>query len=228
MNDLLKVVISLSIEKVREMGLTEELAISDAANAITEDAMLESPITPNGQEIRAKADQIIKDKENGVESPYFPKPEFDMNALYDERVNASLKPVFETIASYTESSIGRQMTKPTPESDKARLKIMDDMSIAVFKILNESKVPLIWYGPFIEDIKNVISDLDNLMKDQVKGHMKEIMSRTIGARHPNPKNNAFNDEFATYEDLLKAREKVKEQTGGKDEDYFYKKDNTLE
>ena len=101
---------------------------------------------------------------------------------------------------------------------------MDDMSLEVFNLLNTNNVPLIWYVALFQDIKDIFTDLDTLMKDQVQGHMKEITSRIIGAKHPNPAKSRFNSDFATYADLIRTREEVKKATGNNDEDYFGPKD----
>lgn len=219
MTDLDKIIISIAIECSRAEGLTEDEEVADRANVIATDATLDSPNTKEGQQVREKALQAVKDQENGIESPYFPKKKYDMNALYDKTANASIKPIFEVIAKYACSQLGRPMVAATEESDKVLLKINDDMSLEVFKVLNDNNVPLVWISNVMQDLKAIIGDLDTLMKKQVVGHTKEILSRAVGIRHPNPEDNAFNDNFATYADLLKAREKMIELTGGKAEDY---------
>ncbi len=227
MTDLDKIIISIAIEAARANGLKEEEEIAAAANRIAQDATLESPNTPEGMEVRTRALKALEDKKNGIESPYFPAKEFDMREYYANTVNISVKPVFEAIAKYSEN-LGRQLGEPTKESNQIKLDLLEKMSIEVFAILNQNKVPLQWYSEFIADLKTVIADLDGTMKDQVQGHTKEIVSRTIGIRHPNPKVNTFNESFATYADLLAARQKVKEATGNNDADYFPPKGDELE
>ena len=227
MDTLTKIIMSLSVNLAKQdTTLTTEEEVASMATAIFEDAMLDVPLKIPGKAIREQALRILKDHSEGIESPYFPKPEFNMNELYGKTVNASLKQVFELMALHCEV-LGRPLVAPTIESDKVCRETLDTLTLGIFNILNNNKVPLAWYGGLFEDIKSILLETDNLMKDQVKGHMKEIMSRTLGAKHPNPKKAKFNDEFATYADLLAARERVFKDTGGRQEDYFGDKDDTL-
>ena len=213
MDQLNKIIIALAIKQINYEGYTDENSVANLVNELSKDAMLENPTTEKGKKIRKEA------LSGGVKSPYLQKEKYDMNALYNKTVNASIKPIFEVIAKYACPELGRPLTKATEESDKKLLKLNNDMSIEIFKILNQNKVPLGWVSELMQDLKAIIVDLDSIMKRQVMGHTKEVLSRSIGSRHPDPVNNGFDSNFATYADLLKAREELIKQTGGKIEDY---------
>src|ERR1035437_730759 len=169
MTPLEKIIISLSIETVKDMKLAisyDDVKIAEQANIIAQDAVLETPKTVYGIEIRSRALKVMEEHEQGKPSPYLPEPAYDMNALYDKTANASIKPIFEVIAKYAGPSLGRPMTKPTEESDKSLVEVNSKMSLEIFQVLNENKVPLVWIANVMQDLKAIIGDIDSMMKKQ--------------------------------------------------------------
>ena len=115
MDNLQKVTLSLASECFKGIDGSEE-EIATKAYELFQDAMLETPTTDQGKEVKEKVTKIMAEHEAGIESPYFPKPEFDMNEHYGKIVNVSVKPVLEIIAKHSET-LGRQLVAPTVESD---------------------------------------------------------------------------------------------------------------
>lgn len=219
MDKLKQIIISLSIKQIQADGIKDEVEGILLSENLVKDASLEEPQTEKGKNIRIEALKALQELENGIESPYIDKPKYDMNALYDRTSNQCIKPIFDILAKYAGPELGRRITAPNEESDKALFKVMQDMGKEVLDVTSENKVPLIWIPNLIQDLKAIIGDLEMVIKTQVKGHRKEVASRAIGIRHPSPENNGFNDDYATYAELLKAREKIIEQTGGNPDDY---------
>lgn len=211
----LTLLISACAEIARLEGITDEEKLAIRANEILEDAAKDVPTSVAGTAARTKA------LENSDAPVVAERAAFDMNPLWDTTVTPSVKEIFEKIAEYA-GPLAMTASNPSKELITEREKAMNDLSIDTFKILNKNKVILLHLEYLFKDMKDIVDMLDKTIRMQVEGHSKEILSRAIGVRHPNPKDHTFKSEFSTYQDLLDARQKIIDATGGKSEDYFRK------
>lgn len=193
-------------------GLDEEAQIT-LANEIYNDAMKDEPETEDGKQ--AKINSLNAE----VESPYAKLKTYDFDAHYDRTVTPSVAEVFSAIARFG-ISLSSTASKPSDELVARREKDINQLTIEVFNILNKNGVWMSHYPYLFKDLKSVIGDVESMVTRQTEGHTKEVLSRALGVRHPDPADNTFKSEFATYAELIAAREKIIQETGGKKEDYF--------
>lgn len=218
MDKLTNALLSASMLIASKEGIADEEQITVRANEIFTDASKEVPETEAGIEAKKQAVELVNAPVSAVQSPYVEKPQFDFNAYYDKSVNPSVTEIFAKIAQYP--SLADTATNPSPELVATREADFDKLSIEVFAILNKNKVWTSAYQYLFKDMGGIIKQLDAIVNQQVLGHTQEIVSRTIGIRHPDPTDNTFKADFATYQDILDARDRVEQATGGKKEDYF--------
>jgi|ERR1700693_1481451 len=207
-------------------GISDETLMIDRINEIAQDAAKEQPETEEGKKARANAAEMLNNSEL-VESPY--KSKFNYSQYQDETVLPAMAETIKLMAVHADELVNFAKTSNiTKEQVQANEDAFEAVSIGMFKILNDHKVPMPKYEFFFSKMRDIISFMEKIQVTQVTGHRHEVLSRTFGAI--NPGTGKFDGGYATYADLLEARSKIKEQTDGPNgEDRFsVKRDTELE
>ncbi len=212
---MFQTLISLATQYVQTLGFDEEKSI-EAVNKIVDDAQKDVPETPVGKDIKEKAAKIITDQANGFASPYMATPKYDYGKLRDETSLPAISEILKKLGEHSEFL--PIPTKPTEEYEKKSDQSYNQLMLDTFAILNGKGVGMKEYKYIFDSLKTIVGGLEEGIMQQVVGHRHEIMSRIFGTR--NPGNERFDSNYATYKDLIDTLMKVREQTGGKKEDYF--------
>ncbi len=194
-------------------GITEEDAAIKRANEIFEDAKLAEPLTDAGKECVTLAKDIMATQATGEAGQ---KPKFDYDALRNDTVMPALAEIIKLMGSVADGLPIR--SKTTPEQEKASEDAYEKLTLGTFDILDAHAVGMKEYKYVFDSLKAIVSAMDEYMMQQIVGHRHEIMSRQFGTK--NPGTGKFDSNYATYGTLKATLEKVREQTGGKLEDYF--------
>lgn len=161
----------------------------------------------------AKAGAILEANADGtVESPYQEK-KFDYQAQADQTVLPAMVELMGLFGTYA-SRIApiQKYSKQSDEEDEASFSAMHEMSIEAFGILNRNSVGMSKYKDVFSKVKELVSYLEEIQAQQMTGHRHEVISRVMGGI--NPGTGKLDAGFATYADLLDARERVKGETDG--------------
>lgn len=205
------IAIAQAPEFIKDLDLSEEAVVetTEKVNALVNDSFLDEPTTQEGKDLRARVIDIM---EKGPESPYFKnendQPKFDFDQLRDDVSVPAVADIIKLLPNY-EKIVLKQ------KRDDAGLKESFDqynqLSLEVFKALNDRGVGIGEYKFVFESLKAIIGTLETIVMDQVNGHRGSIISQLLGAK--NPQTGAYESGFATYESLVKLLKKVTDDSG---------------
>lgn len=195
-------------------GIREEEQMVARVNQIVDDAMIEEPVTLAGQTARANALAYLEKADNG-EIPA--EKLFDYNKLRDE---TSFKAACEILSLIGSKGDKLVLKMTATEEEKAQVDVdYRETSKECLDIMSRNNVGIKELDFIFGEIQRIGDVLGKICLQQISGHKEEILSRTIGTR--NPGNQKFDDNHATYADLIQALERVRKETGDKPEDYFH-------
>lgn len=228
----MRALISASKTVATAEGVTDEDLLIARTNEIYNDARQPVPATEAGNKAREGAIEILKANELAEaqgRNPYG-STGYDYEQFFDERVPPAIVKILLSLTDFAHGlSIPSQSKPMTDEQVKEFEDTKEKASLAWFKILNESGVPMTKYENLFKELRDIITSVENVIADQVAGHGREILSRSYKAI--NPGTNLLDLNFALYSDLLGAREYIKtyqDEADGEDRYSFRKKDSMKE
>lgn len=218
-NDLeknMKALLSVSKNIAIEEGLVDEEDIITRTNVIYNDARLPAPLTEVGKRAQAAAIEMLESnalaESKGVHSPYM-ENKFDYAAQFNGMVPPSMADILKLLPTYADALVlPAKATRLTDDEQKAFDDAVDKMSLDCFAIFKQYGVPMTKYSNLFAEMRDIISSVERMINDQIAGHSAELLARSYGA--VNPGNDLFDVNYATYQDLIDAREKIKKDTDG--------------
>lgn len=223
MSGCLAEAIVICTEKGLPTGTPEDTMKS--VDPFMRDAMLDTPLTDEGKRIvEAGKAAVVKAVEEEAARLAAEKPEFDYNGLREKAVMPAIRQIFKLISEKSDVIVF-DSTKNYKDVEIEASKVIDDtfnqMTITIMMdILSKENVSINDIDYVFERMMAIIEILKKIIGQQISGHKREILSRMLGARNPNPDNNRYDVDHATYKDLLAGAVKAKEITGNEDKDYF--------
>lgn len=214
-----------------EEGIVDEEDLITRTNDIYKDARLPNPLTEVGKKAQAKAIEMIEANEiaasKGVHSPYM-ENKFDYVAQFNTMVPPSIADILKLFPTYADALTIPSKASPLSADEQTSFDdAIDKMSLDCFAIFKKYGVPMTKYSNLFSELRDIISAVERMCNDQIAGHSAELLARSYGA--VNPGNDLFDVNYATYQDLIDAREKIKKETDGPNgEDKYSVKDSSQE
>lgn len=214
--ELVPVLLSAAMKLAQAEGSTDEEAVITRANEIFNDAQLDEPQTDAGDSCRSMAQVALTQQEPSGNPGNPGKPKFDYDKLRDTTSLPACSEILKTIGELASDLPIPNM--PTAEQEKASEEAYEKLSLATFEILNKYNIGMSEFKFIFDSMKAVISALEEIQMQQVVGHRHEVMSRLFGAK--NPGTEKFDSNYATYANLKNLLDKVRNDTGNNNDDYF--------
>lgn len=191
----------------------DEEAIMTRANELFREVMNGEGVSAAAEQAQVFAMQMIEaNNDKNVKSPY-QESKYDYEQFADDTIVPAIADIIKLLANHADDISKLAKTKvQTDEEASKTFEAFHAMSIESFKILNEHKVGMAKYQNLFTKVKEIVSYLEEINAQQLAGHRNEVLSRVFGGI--NPGTQKLDANYATYENLLDAREKAKTETDG--------------
>lgn len=130
---------------------------------------------------------------------------FDYNKLRNETTNIALMKVMALIAN-TPGLV--TLEGQTSAQTEEQYKNIDKCSFQVLQVMNENNVRMEDFGYLFAQIKAIVTGVERCAILQVDEHSANLASKIMGVK--NPGTGEFDNNFATYKDLLDTVERFKQ------------------
>ena len=140
----------------------------------------------------------------------------DYTTLYHNESRVLAHKLIDLISTHKEDFIPDSLEKDA-DKIKVQSEANADFGIEFIKILSQSSIPADYATLCIDKMAESLAGLSSFVKGTLSTHENEILSRTYGKKNYKGK---FTSELVTVGEMLLKVDSVREETGGKKEDFY--------
>jgi hypothetical protein len=181
----------------KDEGIEDDEALASRINEIYQDAVLNEPVTEIGKLAKINAESIEL-AEAAVK--------FDYDKYMDDMTVPAVIQSLQVISQYADGlALGAKWKKLSDEDEKIKMAAFNSAVLAIFDIMNKNNIGIAAYKDTFAGMKDIISYAEAMANVQIDGHRDQLLATIYGSK--NPGTSELDARYATYADMLEARQK---------------------